>query len=78
MKCSLIITTFNWPEALSLVLGTAISQSTPPDEIIVADDGSAKETRISVKDVQKKTAMKKETKPKVKNHYPYYSFMAGR
>ncbi len=45
MNCSLIITTYNWPEALSLVLSSALSQSILPDEIIVADDGSGEKTR---------------------------------
>jgi glycosyltransferase involved in cell wall biosynthesis len=45
MNCCLIITTYNWPEALSLVLSSALSQSILPDEIIVADDGSGESTR---------------------------------
>jgi len=48
MNISLIITTYNWPEALELVLRSAISQSEPPNEIIVADDGSSKSTRIII------------------------------
>jgi glycosyltransferase involved in cell wall biosynthesis len=42
MNCSLIITTYNWPEALELTLKTAVKQSVQPNEIIIADDGSAK------------------------------------
>lgn len=42
---SLIITTYNWPQALALVLQSAIKQSLLPDEIIVADDGSTSETQ---------------------------------
>ena len=45
MNCCLIITTYNWPEALILVLSSALSQSILPDEIIVADDGSGESTR---------------------------------
>ena len=44
MTCSLIITTYNWPQALELVIRSALQQSEPPDEIIVADDGSTVET----------------------------------
>ncbi len=44
MKCSLIITTYNWPEALELSLRSALAQSEPPDEVIVADDGSGQAT----------------------------------
>ncbi|MDH5298271.1 MAG: glycosyltransferase family 2 protein [Desulfobulbaceae bacterium] len=41
---SLIITTYNWKEALRLVLLSALRQSRLPDEIIVADDGSRADT----------------------------------
>lgn len=44
MKATLIISTYNWPEALELVLSSALNQTQLPDEIIVADDGSAKAT----------------------------------
>lgn len=40
----LIISTYNWPEALDRVLASAVDQSLPPIEIIVADDGSGPET----------------------------------
>ena len=45
MKICLIITTYNWPEALELSLKSVIRQSRPPDEVIIADDGSREETR---------------------------------
>ncbi len=41
MRVSLIITTYNWKEALGLVLESALCQTRPPAEIIVADDGSS-------------------------------------
>jgi len=44
MKCSLVITTYNWPEALELSLMSALRQAEPPDEVIVADDGSRPDT----------------------------------
>jgi glycosyltransferase involved in cell wall biosynthesis len=44
LKTSLIISTYNWPEALDLVLKSLLSQSVMPGEVIVADDGSRKET----------------------------------
>ena len=44
MKSSLIISTYNWPQALELVLLSALKQTQLPDEIIIADDGSTKET----------------------------------
>lgn len=45
MKLSLIITTYNWEDALEVALLSAFEQTRLPDEIIVADDGSKKETR---------------------------------
>lgn len=45
MTVSLIITTYNRPDALRLVLKSAIEQEHLPDEIIVADDGSTPDTR---------------------------------
>lgn len=44
VKASLIITTFNWEEALELCLVSAFRQSLLPAEILVADDGSRRET----------------------------------
>lgn len=44
MACSLVVTTYNRPDALDLVLQSALDQSEPPCEIIVADDGSAPAT----------------------------------
>ena len=44
LKVSLIITTYNRPDALAFVLQSALSQTRLPDEIIVADDGSTRET----------------------------------
>ena len=45
MKISLIITTYNWPESLLLVLESVRCQVTTPSEIIVADDGSDFKTK---------------------------------
>lgn len=42
---TLIITTYNWPTALSKVLQSLLSQSRLPNEVIIADDGSASETK---------------------------------
>lgn len=43
-KCSLVAPTYNWPEALELLLLSIKNQSYFPDEVIIADDGSKKET----------------------------------
>jgi len=53
MKCSLIISTYNWPEALDLVLKSVLRQTTMPSEVIIADDGSKAETRLLVEDYKK-------------------------
>ena len=45
MKTSLIITTYNWPAALELILLSLLKQSRLPDEIIIADDGSTEATK---------------------------------
>lgn len=37
---ALLLTTYNWPEALGLVLESVSKQSHLPDEVIIADDGS--------------------------------------
>ncbi len=44
MRISLIITTYNWKEALELSLKSALEQLELPHEIIVADDGSRTDT----------------------------------
>ena len=55
MNCSLIICTYNWPEALRLVLVSATLQSIPPNEIIIADDGSDESTLELIQELAKKT-----------------------
>ena len=42
---SLVITTYNWPEALRVCLESVARQSVMPDEVIIADDGSTDDTR---------------------------------
>ena len=42
---SLIVTTYNWVEALGAVLRSVARQSVLPDEVIVADDGSTVSTK---------------------------------
>ncbi|WP_244664261.1 MULTISPECIES: glycosyltransferase family 2 protein [Xanthomonas] len=43
-SCALIVLTYNWPQALRLVLESVKRQSRLPDEVIVVDDGSGAET----------------------------------
>ena len=44
MRVALVVTTYNWPEALGLILASVRGQSRLPDEVIVADDGSGADT----------------------------------
>ncbi|ADZ92498.1 glycosyltransferase family 2 protein [Marinomonas mediterranea] len=45
MKVSLIVTTYNWKEALAVTLNSVLSQKVMPFEVIVADDGSREDTK---------------------------------
>lgn len=45
---SLIITTYNWPEALELSLKSVLRQTRRPSEVIIADDGSGIRTEMLV------------------------------
>lgn len=44
MRVSLIITTYNWKEALDLTLRSVAAQVEPPFEVLIADDGSREDT----------------------------------
>ena len=48
MNTAVIITTYNWPRALHLVLASVARQTHLPSEVIVADDGSSAGTRATV------------------------------
>lgn len=41
---TVMVSTYNWKEALALSLRSLAEQSRPPDEVIVADDGSRADT----------------------------------
>lgn len=51
-KSALLISTYNWPEALSLVLTSVVNQVEIPDEVLIADDGSTEQTAILIKEFQ--------------------------
>ena len=57
MKITLIITTYNRPEALALVLNSVQIQVSQPDEIIIADDGSTIETKELITSFNKASEM---------------------
>lgn len=48
MKISLIISTYNRPDALRLCMLSAFAQKVLPDEIIIGDDGSDERTREAI------------------------------
>lgn len=52
MRISVIVTTYNWPSALSAVLNSILSQTQLPDEVIIADDGSGLETQALIQRYQ--------------------------
>ena len=56
-KVTLVITTYNWPEALELVLQSVQQQSVLPDEVIIADDGSKSETFAMIEAFQKRSTL---------------------
>lgn len=45
MRCSLLVTTYNWEPALAAVLTSVRRQVRLPDEVVIADDGSRQDTR---------------------------------
>ena len=49
---SLIVSTYNWPEALNLCLISIIAQTVLPAEVIIADDGSGTETKKLIEKYQ--------------------------
>ena len=57
MKITLIITTYNWPESLLLVIQSIRNQTIWPNEIIVADDGSRNETKELINNINKEFEM---------------------
>ncbi len=48
MNASVIVTTYNRPEALRKVLNGLAHQTRPPGELLVADDGSTDDTRACI------------------------------
>lgn len=52
---SLIITTYNWSQALRLSVESVWNQTILPREIIIADDGSTTETRETIDQLRKRS-----------------------
>ena len=49
---SLVTPTYNWPNALELLLLSVKNQTVLPNEVIIADDGSRPETTELIKKFQ--------------------------
>ncbi len=52
---SLVIATYNWPEALELCLLSVLEQKKMPDEIVIADDGSTSATKEMIDHFRSRT-----------------------
>lgn len=57
MKTALLISTYNWPQALKLVLKSLKIQTSMPDEVLIADDGSDERTKHVIENFQKKISV---------------------
>ena len=58
MRVSLIISTYNRPDALFRVLESVVLQTQIPDEIIIADDGSDSMTKECVEHFNQSSTLK--------------------
>ena len=58
MRISLIVSTYNRPEALILVLKSIECQTFPPSEVIIADDGSDSMTKECVEHFNQSSTLK--------------------
>jgi glycosyltransferase involved in cell wall biosynthesis len=58
MKASLVISTYNWKEALELVLKSVLSQNVMPFEILIADDVSKEDTKVLIEQYKTKIKIK--------------------
>jgi glycosyltransferase involved in cell wall biosynthesis len=54
LNCTLLISTYNSPRTLELILETVLLQTVLPNEVLIADDGSGEETRLLIEGYIKK------------------------
>lgn len=57
MFVSLLISTYNWENALAVCLKSVFAQTVKPDEIVIADDGSREDTRLLIENIQRETTI---------------------
>lgn len=58
MKAALLISTYNWPQALELIFKSIHEQTVMPDEVLIADDGSTDDTKQLIEDFKRKSTFK--------------------
>ena len=56
-RTALLVSTYNWPEALALVFKSVEDQTLKPDEFLIADDGSKPETTKFINDFKEKSGL---------------------
>lgn len=54
-RIAVIVSTYNWPEALTLSVMSIFRQTELPAEIVIADDGSGDETRAAIETLKKES-----------------------
>ena len=57
IKVSILVSTYNWPEALELSIRSMFAQTILPDEIVIADDGSTQDTKDLIEKLRKETTI---------------------
>ena len=55
---ALLISTYNWPGALKLVLDSVLAQTKMPDEIVIAEDGTDPKTKEVIESFKNKLKLK--------------------
>ena len=55
MLVSVLISTYNWKEALALCVRSVLWQTVRPAEIVIADDGSRDDTRATIEALRRET-----------------------
>jgi glycosyltransferase involved in cell wall biosynthesis len=57
ISSALVITTYNWPQALELILKSVVLQLHLPTMIVIADDGSLYETKVLIDKYREKISI---------------------
>ena len=55
--CSIIVSTYNWPDALYLTMQSIFRQTCLPNEIVIADDGSTEDTAMLIEELKLQSAI---------------------